>query len=123
MWPRALEFMLGLWLLMSPFIFQRSPGPAAVWVVDFSCALLLMALSSLSFWSRARRAHLLLLPVSAFLSAWGYFYGGHPAAPVHQNEIFVGLILLLLAIIPSEANQPPRSWREYYAQRARMKEH
>jgi hypothetical protein len=46
--------------------------------------------------------------------AFGYIQGGHPSAPGYQNDLFVGLTLLLIAIIPNEASLPPPSWRRYY---------
>lgn len=121
MWPRAVEFMLGLWLLLSPFIFRHAPGAYALWATDLVCAAAILTLSSLSCWKKLRRAHLLELVVAAWLVLFAYFHGGSPAAPGYQNEILVGLVLLLFAIIPTEANQPPVAWREHYARRARQR--
>jgi hypothetical protein len=42
----------------------------------------------------------------------GYFATGDPPPPAAQNEMLVGLLLLMLAIIPSEATLPPKGWRE-----------
>jgi hypothetical protein len=58
------------------------------------------------------RAHLLNILVALWLLGFGYFGFGEPAPPAAQNNIVVGLILLMLAIIPSEATLPPKGWRE-----------
>lgn len=118
MWGRILEVMLGLWLVLSPFIFGHYPADRPLWVSDFACGAAMVLLALLSFWRVTRYAHLLQLAVAAWLVGFGYFHGGYPAAPGYQNDIFVGLTLMLLAIIPNEAEQPPRSWRRYYQQQA-----
>ena len=77
-----------------------------------------MALAGLACWGRTRRAHLGQFVVAAWLVGFGYLAGGHPAPPAYQNEMFVGLTLALFAVIPTDANQPPRLWREHLARRA-----
>jgi hypothetical protein len=120
MWGRVLEVMLGLWLVLSPFSFGHYPAHQPLSVSDFTCGAAIVLLACLSFWRLTRYAHLLQLAVACWLLGFGYFYGGYPAAPGYQNNIFVGLILVLLAIIPTEAEQPPRSWRRYYQQQAEL---
>jgi SPW repeat len=120
MWGRVIEAMLGLWLIMSPFIFGHDPTNRPLWSSDLACGAAMVLLALLSFWRYMRYAHLLNLAVASWLIGFGYFYGGHPAAPGYQNDIFVGLILLLLAIIPNEASQPPHSWRRYYQQQTEV---
>jgi hypothetical protein len=118
MWGRVLEVMLGLWLGLSPFIFGHYPAHQPLWVSDLACGTAMVLLALLSFWHPTRYAHLLNLVVAGWLVGFGYLYGGYPATPGFQNNIFVGLILVLVAIIPNEADQPPRSWRRYYQQQA-----
>jgi hypothetical protein len=48
------------------------------------------------------------MAVGLWLMGWGYASG---AAPAFQNDLIVGLVLVMLAVIPNEATQPPRSWR------------
>jgi peptidoglycan/LPS O-acetylase OafA/YrhL len=122
MWARAIEFMLGLWVVISPFVFLREPGSLSIQATAFSCGLLICLFSAMSFWSRTRRAHLLELLVAAWLVGYGYLAGGYPSAPVFQSFMLTGLTLVLFAIIPPEANAPPRKWRQHYEQRARMLE-
>jgi hypothetical protein len=118
MWARAVEFMFGLWLLVSPFVFRHPPDATGRWATDLASALAIMTLASLSYWRKARRAHLGQMAVAAWLVGYGYLAGGHPSPPACQNEMLVGLTLLLFAIIPTEANEPPRLWREHLARRA-----
>lgn len=122
MWPRAVELMLGLWLAVTPFVFLRDSGTAEVWAPAFGGALLICLFSSLSFMNRARRAHLLNMPLALALCAYGYLMAGTPPAPIFQAFLVTGLVLLLFAFIPPEANQPPLSWRKHYEARARTLE-
>lgn len=112
MWSRTAEVMLGFWLAASPFIFSHSADEPGLWWNDFGCAFVILALSLVSFWSRARRAHLLNILVGVWLVGFGYL-GSGPAqpTPASQNQLLVGLVLLMLAIIPSQATLPPPGWR------------
>jgi hypothetical protein len=112
MWARTSEVMLGLWLAASPFIFGHPAHEPRLWWNDFGMAFLIVTLSLLSFWSRASHAHLLNLFVGLWLVGIGYFGSGRPPTPAGQNELIVGLVLLMLALIPSEATLPPWEWRE-----------
>lgn len=128
MWGRIVEIMLGLWLLISPFLFGHYPADRPLWMTDMLCGGAVVLLAMLSFWSLSfgrfmRDAHVLILPVAAWLTGFGYFYGAYPASPGAQNEIFLGLTLMLLAIIPNNASSPPPSWRRYYAQQAESRSH
>jgi hypothetical protein len=118
MWPRDLELTLALWLLVSPFVFGHG-GDAAAWATDLACGAAMVAFALLPRWRPLRRAHLLharplrrahLLHAApaAWLAAFGWLRAPAPAA---QNELVVALLLIMLAIIPSDANAPPRGWR------------
>lgn len=120
MWPRAIELMLGLWTVISPFVFQREPGPPQVWANALVCGAAIMTFSLLSFWNRTRWAYLLNLGVALWLAGFGYIAGGYPSEPIFQNYLLTGLVLLLFAIIPPEANKPPRPWRRHHEKRAEM---
>jgi hypothetical protein len=117
MWARTTEVMLGAWLAASPFIFRHSPEEPLLWWNDLGSALLVVTLSLLSFWSRMRRAHLLNILVALWLVGFAYFGFGSPPPPAAQNDLVVGLLLLMLAIIPSQATLPPRGWRERMPER------
>jgi hypothetical protein len=105
--------MLGVWLMISPFVFRHAAGDTFLWVNDLGCGLLVIVLSCLAFWGPARHARLATVGVALWLVARAYVAAGHPAAPALQNELLVGLLLAMFAIIPNEAGEPPRSWRPF----------
>ena len=110
MWGRVVEIMTAVWLGMSPYIF-RSQGNDLIIRVDSLVSLTIIVLSGLSYWRPTRHAHLGILVVAIALTVWGRI-AELPPPPVHQNHIFVGLFLLMIAIIPNHALRPPRVWRE-----------
>jgi hypothetical protein len=118
MWGRVVEIMLGLWLAISPFLFGHYPSNRPLWLSDLVCGAAVVLLASLSFWQPLRYAHVAILAVACWLMGFAYFHGGYPAAPGYQNEIILGLTLLLIAIIPNDASQPPPAWRDYYERQA-----
>jgi hypothetical protein len=118
MWPRVVEIMLGLWLLISPWIFGHYPEDRELWLNDLLCAGVVVIVACLSFWRPTRYAHLFLLIVGAWLAAFAWFGGGYPAAPGYQNEFFVGLTLLFFAFIPTRAAEPPEDWRRFLGRSA-----
>jgi len=71
-----------------------------------------VAFSLLSFAPGFRYAHLLTAAVALWLVGFGYFGGGAGPPPALQNDLLVGLTLLMLAILPSEAHLPPPAWRD-----------
>lgn len=116
MWPRIVETMLALWLAISPFVFGYGEGALAWWIVDFSVATVVVTASLLSYWPRARYAHLGTLAAALFLAGYGYFAGGQPSPPPQQNHLIVGLLLAMIAIIPSRNDEPPPKWARFYAE-------
>lgn len=113
MWARSAEVMLALWLAAAPFVFGHYGRLEALTASDFAAAGAVAVLALASYADRLRRAHLGILAVSAWLVGFGYFGFAHPAPPGAQNEILTGLTLVLLAIIPMDAERPPRAWREF----------
>lgn len=111
MWARIVECMLGVWLLLSPFIFRHASDATSRWAVDISFGSTLIVLSLASYWRPTRGAHWLLFPVGALLVALGRWGQPPPLVGGLQNEIVVGLLLLMLALIPNNASQPPPGWR------------
>lgn len=124
MWARVVEVMLGLWLVISPFIFGHFPENRPLWLSDVLAGALAASIalaSSIALatpYRRLRYLHLLNIGVAFWLIAHGYVAGGQASAPGYRNEILTGLVLLLFAVIPVEANDPPESWRRFYTRRA-----
>jgi hypothetical protein len=116
MWPRIVEILLGIWLIASPLIFRTADTCMRGAVNDLICGAAVIVLSLVSFSSRFRRAHFLILLVAAWLLITGYI-AGHPAPPAAQNLIIVGLLLAMFAIIPGRINEMPESWRRFYAKK------
>jgi hypothetical protein len=109
--------MIGCWLLMSPFIFRHSEGDWQFWATDFGCGFAVIVLALASYWSPLRHAHLMILVVAGWLVGFGRLHQGPPLPPALQNDILVGLTLALLALIPSQASEPPRTWQQWYSQK------
>jgi peptidoglycan/LPS O-acetylase OafA/YrhL len=112
MWPRVVEVMVGFWLAASPFIFRHPADQKALWTRDLLCAFLVACFALLSFSRRARRAHLGIIPVAGYLVLAAFLSEVDPPPAALQNDLLVGVVLLMLAILPSEASLPPRGWRE-----------
>ena len=105
--------MLGFWLLASPFVFRFAETDGSSLANDLLCGLVILVFGFLSFWNRTGWAHFLILPVAAWLIIFGYL-AGHPAPPSAQNQIIVGLLLAMFAIIPNKTNEMPEAWRKFY---------
>ena len=111
MWPRICELLLGAWLMLTPLIFAGTDAVDAFAWRDVVAGGTIIGLSLLSFWRRTHWAHLVTGAVALALGLAAYFGGARPGPPAAQNEIAVAFALLLFAIIPNEATQPPRPWR------------
>jgi hypothetical protein len=66
----------------------------------------------LSFWAPMRFAHIVNLVIGLWLIAFGFWAVPYPTPPALQNDIVVGLLLVMFAIIPNDATRPPRAWRD-----------
>lgn len=122
MWPRTIELMLGLWLVLSPWIFRHWETHRTLSWVVIATGALMVVVACASFWHPLRRIHLVLLPVALGLAAYGYFGFAHPTPPGAQNALLVGLVLILIAIIPPRPSAPPEPWRELLEARARERQ-
>jgi hypothetical protein len=113
MWARIIEFMIACWLAMSPFIFGHPPEDSFLWTSDLICSALIALFALLSFWDPIGKIHLLTLGVAFWLVGLGYSAFPGPASIAEQNNLIVGLLLLMFAIIPSHSTLPPRPWRDF----------
>lgn len=119
MWARVVEVMLGIWLLMSPFIFQHESGEVVLWCNDLGGGFALITLALAACWHPLRFAHVGELLVAGWLLAYSYLTFSYPHAdPALQNEFLVGLLIAMFAILPTESFVPPRPWRAFYHRRA-----
>ena len=114
MWARVIEFMLACWLAISPFVFRHGPEETWLWTNDLTASFVVAFLALLSFRHSLRRAHLFNLVVALWLVIAGFLGAGTPAA---QNHVVLGLLLGIVAIVPSRASEPPLAWRQYLAER------
>lgn len=115
MWARVIEVMLGCWLAMSPFIFRHPAEDKVLWSNDLISATAVIVLSVVSFWPPLRFAHVANSAIALWLIAFGFWASPYPTPPALQNDIAVGLLLLMFAIVPNEAARPPRPWRDFLA--------
>jgi hypothetical protein len=113
MWARVIEVMLGCWLAVSPFIFRHDTDDRLLWLNDLFSATAVTLLALVSFWSRLRFAHVANIAIALWLIAFGFWVSSYPTPPALQNDIVVGLLLLMFAIVPNEASRPPRPWRDF----------
>jgi hypothetical protein len=111
MWARVVEVMLGCWLLVSPFVFRDTPHVSAFWTTDVATGCAAIVCSLAAFARPLARAHLLTGAAGVWLIASGYFSMPRPGPPAAQNEIVIGLLLAMLAVVPTEASRPPAPWR------------
>ncbi len=114
MWPRVVEFMLACWLAISPFIFSYPGSALFLWFNDFSCASLMAIFSLLSYYEHLRKLHLCNLAISLYLISLSYFFKGSTFEAPLQNYMVLGLLLLMIAILPTDADKPPKPWRDFY---------
>ncbi len=118
MWARVTEIMLGCWLLLSPFIFRHPQGAVVWWVNDLTCGTLVILLAlfsfwKFSFWPRIRQAHLVILLVAGWMIGFAFVTASIPLQAALQNCVMVGLLLLMFALVPTEAELPPEKWQKF----------
>lgn len=108
MWPRICEIILGIWLIMCHFLF-----PFADWI-GIGSAILIFLFAGLSFIESINKIHLLQIIPAGMLFYASYSFPTSNLPIVLQNNILVGLSLLVFAIIPTKACEPPRPWKKFY---------
>jgi hypothetical protein len=110
MWARIAELILGGFLAISPLIFSDSPSSRS----GLICSLLIFLFSLLSFSARLNKMHLFNLAIAIWLIGFGW---SHPPTPAMQSHLILGLLLSMIALVPSNATQPPASWQQFYTTR------
>src|SRR5882757_1151732 len=114
MWARVVEFMLACWLALSPFIFGYPSDVPFFWVNDFATSVVIAFFALISFYPPLKKMHLCNLLVSFYLIALPYFFKDSSMQYILQNYMVLGLIFLMLAIVPTDAIQQPKPWRDFY---------
>jgi len=111
-WPRYSEMLLSLWLVAAPWIL--SYGDSTIFrTINIAAAAGILLLDLLSVTLYKRYAHLGVLGIALGLLGHAYF-AMPPEAAGTQNNVIVALLLLMFAILPTEATLPPPSWRELH---------
>lgn len=110
MWARDVEFMLACWLVASPFVFGHGADDTFLWAHDLAVAAVVASLALLSYWRPTRYAHLGIVLVALWLIGYGRFAQGSPPPPALQNHMVIGMLLLMFAIVPNRAGEPPEAW-------------
>jgi hypothetical protein len=114
MWPRIAELLISAWLAASPWIVPSPAGADPIVRTNaLVCAALIALFALLSFRAPWEKAHLLSLPVAVWLVAIAFLQPNPPPPAPFQNFVVTGLTLLLFAILPTRASEPPRAWREF----------
>lgn len=112
MWPRVVELLAGLWLIASPWVIGAGGAVEGRWVPWIAGAVVLV-LSGSSFSPRFRMNHLGTLAVAFVVIGWGWFQTPRPGPVWAQNLMLTGLVLALMAVVPTEASRPPEGWKPY----------
>ena len=112
-WARVVELCFACWLGASPLIFEHTDGSWLAWDLLAGAATALLA--CLSMWRPTRRAHLLILAVAGAMVVHAAL-APDPLAAAPQNHLVVGVTLLMLALVPTEALDPPEAWTREAAQ-------
>jgi hypothetical protein len=110
MWPRISEAAVGAWLIASTYLLAPA-GLSERTVVPLLAGMLVILIGLAS--RRHHLLHLLVLAVAAGLIGWGWLRYPRPGPAAAQNAILAGLVLGLLAIVPSDAHEPPPGWKPH----------
>ncbi len=114
MWARVIEFMLACWLATSPFIFSFPDDAMLYWFIDFGCSAAIAFFAFTSFYDPLTKMHLFNLVPAFFLIVLGFCATESFLQYAIQNYIILGILLLMFAIIPTDASQQPKPWRDFY---------
>ncbi|MGD2045304.1 MAG: hypothetical protein PVH96_03715 [Gemmatimonadota bacterium] len=108
MWPRVLESVLGVWLVLSSYALVPARMLEATAVL-IAAGLLVLLIELAARWRPP--LHFAVLAIAAGLIGWGWLRFPRPGPAAAQNAMLTGLTLGLLAIVPSKATEPPPAWK------------
>lgn len=107
MWPRVVEVMLGAWLVITPLVFRGTDDVDRYAVNAVVSGAIVIVASLMAVWRRTGWMRFVTLATSCWLAGHGYLSAVRPGPPAAQNEITIGLVLLLFAILPNDVNREP----------------
>ena len=115
MWPRVTEILIAVWLASSPWILA-APAESEFFlrVNALISAALIAFFALLSFRAASEKAHLLTIAVALWIIGVAFAAPNPPPPAMYQNFVVVGLLLLMIAVLPSRASEPPKAWRDFY---------
>jgi Na+/melibiose symporter-like transporter len=115
MWPRVTEILIAVWLASSPWIFA-APAESEFFLRAnaLACATLIALFALLSFRTVFGKAHLLTIAVALWMIGVAFAAPDPPPPAPYQNFVVVALLLLMIAVLPSRASEPPKAWRDFY---------
>jgi hypothetical protein len=107
---RILESCLGAWLASAHWVLPGATDvPGGATAIGIAVALVAV----LSMAPRLERYYLHLVNGLAGLWLTGSIVlATRPVSPSGQNALLIGLLLMMLAIVPTRAFSPPRGWRQ-----------
>ena len=115
MWPRVVELLIAAWLASSPWIFAAPAGFEFFLRANaLVCATLIALFALLSFRAALEKTHLLSIAVALWIIGVAFAAPNPPPPAPYQNLVVVGLLLLMIAVLPSRASEPPKAWRDFY---------
>jgi hypothetical protein len=112
MWPRLVEIVIGVWLVASPWVLPPPHDFASTIAAVLGGAEIIL-LGWLSYLPSLRKVHLVEIIIAVWLLAVAYTSALPPNAPVIASHILTAFVLMNFAIIPTQANRPPRAWEEF----------
>jgi hypothetical protein len=102
MTARTLNLILGLWLFVSAFAFQRTPSAFTnAWIVGLASALFALAGMTRAPARFANTALSAWLLASAFLLA-------HRSPTTRWHDVAAAVLMLLLSLVPGTMRPAPR---------------
>lgn len=114
MWARILELLLAAWLAISPFLFTYTSHATLFWTTDYICTASITLFSLLSFYLPLRKMHLFNLLIAIYLMTLPFIFKEIPNQSPLQNYMVLGILLLMVAIMPTDAHKQPKPWRDFY---------
>ena len=109
MWARMIQLMIGVWLLISPFIFPALIGRQTSMAPELLFGAVFVLLAMLGCMQRfAIAANTLSFFFAGALTLFAYFSVSGELPPVEQNRLICGILIAMFAIIPLDTINPPQ---------------